>query len=565
MANAAFRSSSTATAASGSLSYPQPAGAAVGDFVLFAWTCFGAGTVGYASTMVGTTQNNQSGPDGEDTGFAGRILDGTETWPFIVTFSGGADRTGICVAFQNVDTGTPFDVTSSYTESQASNTTPISTSCSGISPSANSCLVWLANTDQTVAADRWSYSTPSGFTMREDVHSINWAHLALATQENFAGGFTGSVTATATRDSGTGNAGWAGYVIALRSNSAINANLGIATALGYQANVDINTTINCALGTAIAFGYVANVGSFTNIDCNLGTALAIGYQATIQGGDTTIDGHIGNATALGYQANVQYSITINANLGVATALGYSAIISNGGYGIVSDIQSLTPGALVEFFAIDLNPIGIAEQYFFHNGVNSLGNDVTWQGIVYTRFPIDADGFEWNGTGTQPRPSIRIANITGLIGALCRENDDMVGVKVTRKRTFLQYIDAVNFATGNPTADPNVHAPDEIWFIDRKVAENRVYVEWELRAGSDLTGKFLPARQCIQNTCLWKVFGGYRGANCSYTGPAVADINDMSTSDMALDNCGGRLSSCRLRFPQGNSIPFGGFPAIGLIK
>lgn len=217
--NPKFRSSSTVSAASGNLSYPKPSGAVTGDFVLFAWTCFGPGTVTYASTMTGTTQNNQSGPDGEDTGFAGRILDGTETWPFVITFSAGADRTGICAAFQFVNTATPFDVTPSYTESQASNTTPISTSCTGITASANSCLVWLANTDQTIAADRWSYSTPSGFTMRNDVFDINWAHLALATQENWAGGATGSIAATATRDSGTGNAGWAGYVISLKSVS----------------------------------------------------------------------------------------------------------------------------------------------------------------------------------------------------------------------------------------------------------------------------------------------------------------------------------------------------------
>jgi lambda family phage minor tail protein L len=231
------------------------------------------------------------------------------------------------------------------------------------------------------------------------------------------------------------------------------------------------------------------------------------------------------------------------------------------YGVRPDIQKLTTTALVEFFEIDLLPIGVNEQYYFHNDVNELGNDVTWQGQVYTRFPIEADGFEWNGTGTQPRPTVRVGNITGLLGALARENEDLVGVKFTRKRTFLKYLDAVNFASGNPTADANVHFTDEVWYVDRKSSENRVFVAWELASAGDLTNVLLPRRQCIQNTCTWR----YRSAECGYSGGAVADINDQSTTVLALDACGKRLSSCNLRFPTPAEKPFGGFPAVGLIR
>jgi lambda family phage minor tail protein L len=229
------------------------------------------------------------------------------------------------------------------------------------------------------------------------------------------------------------------------------------------------------------------------------------------------------------------------------------------YGISLDIQKFSPGALVEFFEIDLSPIGVDAQYYFHNDVNELGSDVVWQGQVYTRFPIEADGFEWNGTGAQPRPKVRVGNITGLLGALARENEDLVGVKFIRKRTFLKYLDAVNFASGNPTADANVHFTDEVWYVDRKASENRVFVEWELTSAGDLTGVMLPRRQCIQNTCTWR----YRSAECGYSGPAVADINDVPTTNINLDACGKRLSSCNFRYPD--EKPFGGFPAVGLIR
>jgi len=232
--------------------------------------------------------------------------------------------------------------------------------------------------------------------------------------------------------------------------------------------------------------------------------------------------------------------------------------------LAADIQSLNPSAIVTLFSLDLNPIGIAEVLYFHAGVNALGTDVTWQGQIYTRFPIQATGFEWNGTGKMPRPKLSIANVTGVMDALAMANNDLCGAKVIRKKTLIKYLDAVNFAGGvNLTADPNVHWNDEIWFIDRKSGENKIFIEWELAAPYDLAGQMLPGRQVVSNVCpgAWR----YRGPECGYAGPAVADANDVPTSDITKDKCGHRLASCILRFGIGAQLPYGGFPAAGLIK
>src|SRR5260364_95548 len=53
---------------------------------------------------------------------------------------------------------------------------------------------------------------------------------------------------------------------------------------------------------------------------------------------------------------------------------------------------------------------------------------------------------------------------------------MSGCRLIRKRTFARFLDAVNFPEGNPEADPNQHFSDEIWCVDRKAAENAVYLE-----------------------------------------------------------------------------------------
>ena len=162
----------------------------------------------------------------------------------------------------------------------------------------------------------------------------------------------------------------------------------------------------------------------------------------------------------------------------------------------------------------------------------------------------------------PRPKLKVANVTGSITALILSYQDLVGAKVTRKRTLLKYLDAVNFVSGaNPTADPSAEFADDVYFIDRKSRETREVVEFELAAAIDLEGVSLPRRQIVQNVCPWL----YRGSECGYTGTAYFNANDETVSSRAQDACGKRLVSCQKRFGANAALPFGGFPAAGLIR
>ena len=227
--------------------------------------------------------------------------------------------------------------------------------------------------------------------------------------------------------------------------------------------------------------------------------------------------------------------------------------------ITSDVQSLAAGSIIDLFELDATSLGDSV-YRWANDVNELGNDIVWNGDSYTRFPIEADGFEKQGTGKQPRPTLRCANTSGLIGALTASLDDLVGAKVTRRRTFLKYLDAVNFAAGNAQADPSVAFAEQVFFIDRKSNENGVFIEFELASSLDLSGIMLPRRQVVQNVCPW----AYRSAECSYAGGAVADVNDVATTDLSKDRCGKRVKSCGLRFGDNNELPYGSFPGAGKI-
>lgn len=229
--------------------------------------------------------------------------------------------------------------------------------------------------------------------------------------------------------------------------------------------------------------------------------------------------------------------------------------------IADDIQLLEPGALVEFYELDATSKG-GTIHYFHAGTNNLQGSVVWQGKTYAPFPIIAEGFEFSAKGTVPRPKLTIANVTAFISGLVIQYNDLLGCKVTRRRTFVKYLDAVNFAGGvNPTADANAAFADDVYYIDRKSKENKLSVEFELTSAMDVYGVQLPRRQIIQNVCPWR----YRGTECGYTGTNYFDANDASVPTLSRDVCGKRLSSCKKRFGDFAELPFGGFPSAGLFR
>ena len=156
----------------------------------------------------------------------------------------------------------------------------------------------------------------------------------------------------------------------------------------------------------------------------------------------------------------------------------------------------------------------------------------------------------------------MANVNGLIGALVRDLDDMIGAKFTRKRTLVKFLDAANFPGGvNPTADPSAALPDDVFIVDRKSAENKVFVEWELAASFDVAGMQLPRRYIVQNVCNlalpWRRVRLHR--------------RELFRRER---RAGGQLGAGRVRqasvivsgaVRRNNPLPYGGFPAAGLTR
>ena len=224
-----------------------------------------------------------------------------------------------------------------------------------------------------------------------------------------------------------------------------------------------------------------------------------------------------------------------------------------------ELSNLTPSALIILFEIDLSNLleaksipslstqaaeigftGAVDNVLrFHNNVKVFNSKIKWNGNDYYPIPIQATGFETSSKGTLPTPVLTIASQTEegvhLLSLLKHEilkYGDIVGCKVTRRRTFAKYLDWENFEfntapPANPRdrkfsprlqelpagyePDPNAELPKDVYFIERKSAENKNTIQYQLSSVLDLEGVKIPQRVVISDRCNWE----YRGPGCWY--------------------------------------------------
>jgi lambda family phage minor tail protein L len=187
----------------------------------------------------------------------------------------------------------------------------------------------------------------------------------------------------------------------------------------------------------------------------------------------------------------------------------------------ADIQQGWHDAIVEMFDIDLSPItnDPADIYYFTNQLKEDSTKVQWKGNIYEPLPILAAGYDRNTNGQVAQPSLTVANVLGTFSQVVKSFDDLVGAKVTRRRTLQKYLD------GSPQADTLQEFPIDIFYIERKTQETALSITWQLSSILDLEGVRLPRRVITQNLCLWK----YRSSECGYTGAPMFNSRDQTIS------------------------------------
>lgn len=227
-------------------------------------------------------------------------------------------------------------------------------------------------------------------------------------------------------------------------------------------------------------------------------------------------------------------------------------------------QEAEAGELVALFTLDLTPLGGPILRFTSSQNN--GTAISFGGVVYTPVDFEADGFEYNGVGELPTPRLRIGNAERVVSAVIAEYGDLVGAVATRTRTYRRFLD------GEAEADPTAFFPPDVYNINRKVTQNKVFVEWELAAAFDVEGTKLPRRQVLREICThrYRAFDtgtnsfDYTDATCPYAGVESYDeAGNITSNDQ--DRCGKRLTDCRLRFGEFAVLPGRFFPGAGSIR
>ena len=219
-----------------------------------------------------------------------------------------------------------------------------------------------------------------------------------------------------------------------------------------------------------------------------------------------------------------------------------------------EIQSLEPGAILDLFILYATSLG-GSTYYFHAGTNDLGGSVVWQGNTYQPFPVMLSGFEHTSQGKLPRPTIIVANVDGTLGGLVRSYEDLVGAKVTYKRTLAKFLDVANFPGGvNPAADPTASPwADETFEVEQKTSETSEAISFQLVSSMDTQGLLLPARVIQATVCVWK---NSQTDICPF----------VTTCPRTLVACKNHAATDGVGLPQfSGGLPFGGEPACNRVK
>ena len=225
--------------------------------------------------------------------------------------------------------------------------------------------------------------------------------------------------------------------------------------------------------------------------------------------------------------------------------------------------SPTRGGLVTLYELDARNLGDTDIRRFTRDTVNGGATILWNGNQYQPIDIEAEGFEWGGSGAPPTPTLKISNVSMYAGVLVRQFNDLCGATLTRIRTYEDFLD------NGATPDPTMKFPIDVFRVERKTAHNKVYIEFELAVIFDQEGLKLPNRQCIRDTCthIYRRYDSstgtfdYSKATCPYTGTSYFQRDGTSTTKKSEDLCGKRLTNCIQRFGSNAVLPTRAFPGM----
>jgi len=195
----------------------------------------------------------------------------------------------------------------------------------------------------------------------------------------------------------------------------------------------------------------------------------------------------------------------------------------------TELSKINPSPIIELFELELtvgvhiptgNPNNLETVFRFHGGAKGVPDvnhqhfgKIRFNNQDYQRIAVKAEGFEETSSGALPRPTLTFSNLGGISRtneqgiqnvitfsdflAFVNDvtpNNDLLDAKVTRLLPLASSIANLNFTGNNPYGTPSIdRLEDKIFFINRKMIENRQIVQFELTNQLDMDQKKIPAR------------------------------------------------------------------------
>jgi len=152
-------------------------------------------------------------------------------------------------------------------------------------------------------------------------------------------------------------------------------------------------------------------------------------------------------------------------------------------------NKLNPDSYIELLEVDATHLGAGILFY----TNSSKDPILWAGQTYNPFPYKLDNLSTKGDGTAlARPTIEVSNVHKTFHTALLSLGNLVGVKMTRRRTFYKF-------TGNGTnPDTNAEYPPQEFIVSRKLTQTKTIIKLELASLLDRPSLKLPPRLILRD-------------------------------------------------------------------
>lgn len=294
-----------------------------------------------------------------------------------------------------------------------------------------------------------------------------------------------------------------------------------------STNVSNNTGWNFT-GVPTAYAYPLTNGSFAftgptagtkigrKLAANAGSLVLTGSTATLKVG-RKLSATGGSFAVTGLSANGKTNRKASLN-GAATSLSgnplaYSILTSapSNTVNLFSNGNNLSPDTYVELLILDASmlnskmPVGTNyttfneqpdNKYYLTNSPpeSSSSNGILYNGKLHLSFPYEIGNVDTHGDGTaNSKPTLSVSNTNQFFLAAVLALGDLVGVRVTRIKTFYTFCD------NGATPDLTQTFPIETWVVTRKEAQTKNSIQWTLSSFLDRPGLKLPRLQIFTDS------------------------------------------------------------------